>query len=496
MCLEAQAVAIGATLRDPPYVYTLCPQQRYPIVNETLETIFPLLNNTILQCGSTGASSENCIIEGGFLQLEIGDSSRDPNHETPIRNMDFIQFFGLTFRNGRSDPRLLFGPSVWARAPPSTTALFRDCHWNNGSVGSSIILNSNRDDFGVSIPGMTMLMQTCTFSNLDINTEGFVAFSVQQARLELTNVQISNNNLRLSSGQMGQWFRSVVIIRDSSLNDNTVGRDDDSRNTFFAMGDGGSVLLSNVQVRRNHFQEFIRQISSSQLFVETTTFSNNTGTTMIDCNQSPDGEVSVVTVERSRFENALMSSMIFGNRCELNVDSSFFNSITASLAVGAIGGTLLRVTSSCFIGDQYFYPIYFSGAAGLFLQDVYSQDLQVNSGCDGASVEPSGDTDCLTDPLVCRPDCTAFDATSCSLINPNPTPFPTAAPPVSFPVLPTIPATASPTREFPGFFQPTVSQPPSESLSPSFSAATGAASWNGVVLCLVIMPLMWSAWGV
>ena len=105
--------------------YTLCPQTTYTIgrqdyfgtiLYETGSHMIHLRPNLHIQCGDTGARTNNCIISGGTIQVD-GTSFFVAN-TTTINVLSNVQMTGLTFTNVEKY-------HVWIDQPGDVT--FRDC---------------------------------------------------------------------------------------------------------------------------------------------------------------------------------------------------------------------------------------------------------------------------------------------------------------------------------------------------------------------------------
>ena len=172
MCTEAKAVLAGEPLRELPYTYRLCENTNFEVVDETRDTIYPILNDTRVICGD-GDVANNCTIFGGFLQVEISDNSRDVSFlKSPLPLM-YVSFEGIVFKKVKLDPRTRRSASVWARGGPDVTADFSSCRWTEIG-GTHAILNHNPSEYG-NFDGSAAAAMTVnvTTSNFGHSSEGY-----------------------------------------------------------------------------------------------------------------------------------------------------------------------------------------------------------------------------------------------------------------------------------------------------------------------------------
>lgn len=116
MATQLNAIQGGATPK-PPYTFTICPNS----VLTATQPLLPVLSGTEFICGSNGAASNKCTIQGGANQVSIQDSKLS---NYPLQS---VTFKGITFQGSTQS-------SVLAGAGSTTTANFIDCNWNVSSL--------------------------------------------------------------------------------------------------------------------------------------------------------------------------------------------------------------------------------------------------------------------------------------------------------------------------------------------------------------------------
>ena len=102
-----------------PFIYRLCPRVTFELdefKTGKLSYIYPLLDGTKIVCGSSGKSSDRCVIQGGDAQVILRESMTEGYSRLET------EFHGITFQG--SD-----GLSVAAWDAPETKVTFKDCHW-------------------------------------------------------------------------------------------------------------------------------------------------------------------------------------------------------------------------------------------------------------------------------------------------------------------------------------------------------------------------------
>ena len=120
----------GSSPRRPPYVYRLCPNTVYSISEQ--EQIAPVLNQTHFVCGNNGNSKDNCIIDGGSVQVFFQDNPEEVDHP-----LEYVKFEGITFQSSN-------GASIYSIASSILTVEFADCHWRDHFGYTVFLLSHNQ----------------------------------------------------------------------------------------------------------------------------------------------------------------------------------------------------------------------------------------------------------------------------------------------------------------------------------------------------------------
>lgn len=207
MCAEAVTIAAGRPYREAPYVYQLCENTIYEVVEEMRDTIYPILNDTNIICGPNGDLVSNCTIVGGFLQVEISETSRDAAFLTSPVPLEYMLMEGFVFKQVKVDPRIRISPSVWARGGLGVIAEFRSCLWTEIG-GTHSILNQNPTDFG-NLDGsasgaMSVIIADSVFS-----------FSLEGSRHK--GIQTSFGDITLQGVEMVEYSTVKVSALYSAL---------------------------------------------------------------------------------------------------------------------------------------------------------------------------------------------------------------------------------------------------------------------------------------
>jgi hypothetical protein len=110
--LAALQVARGKNT-STPVTYIMCPNTVYVPSSDAEYELFELNGNATYLCGTSGSSSNNCIVRGGFFQISIALFSFD----FAVKENIFIS--GFTFESSEI--------SSGAIAAPGQNFTIRDC---------------------------------------------------------------------------------------------------------------------------------------------------------------------------------------------------------------------------------------------------------------------------------------------------------------------------------------------------------------------------------
>jgi hypothetical protein len=110
----------------PPYVYRLCPDTVYTVTDNYYLTA--TLDGTVYTCGSSGARSDNCVVESGSFHVALWDNPHEVAELDDVRfKLRTVRFEGITFRGASVT-------SVYAAAGPDLTVEFVDCSWEESET--------------------------------------------------------------------------------------------------------------------------------------------------------------------------------------------------------------------------------------------------------------------------------------------------------------------------------------------------------------------------
>ena len=413
MCVEARAIASGANMRSPPYVYRLCPNTFFSINNETEDVIFPILNGTRILCGTDGDIANNCTIDSGVLQVEIGQVFRDPNDSfvspLPLKS---VEISGLSFTNGIYDSRLDLSPSIWTRAPQEVVAVFQDCRWSGG-IGSNLLASVNGDGSGGTSQSASVLFSKCVFENIVGPPTHEAIYSVS-GTVAMTNVQVKNYALEAG---FGRFEDSTFVATDVTFSNSTTtngGEVSVIKSTL-----DSSVKLTRCEVRGNSFSQFLL-VKDGSAYVDESIFSDNEGT--VDVFASGSSEIATsLTLRNCTFEETKVANLVVVNNASLTVDSSVFIDTIADIGIEGANMTL-KITDTCFLGGEYTYPVFVRDSDESF-ENVYGENIVAL--CSGIAIS---DSDNCLDVFDCPASCVDFDADSCFLVPQITSQAPSAAP--------------------------------------------------------------------
>jgi hypothetical protein len=113
MTTELAAIQGGKT-PTPPYLFTICPNT---VLSTSTQPLTPVLSGAEFVCGSNGALSNSCAIQGGNNQVTIQDST------VSGYKLQNVTFSGITFDGSTQS-------SVIAKAGSGTTLNFVNCQWD------------------------------------------------------------------------------------------------------------------------------------------------------------------------------------------------------------------------------------------------------------------------------------------------------------------------------------------------------------------------------
>jgi hypothetical protein len=149
------------------YLYRLCPNTNLDILGESLT---PLLDGSVFQCGDTGNPLDNCRIVGGVNQVDISLSTI-PNYQ-----IQTVQFKGVTF-GGFS------GSAIFGNATSVTKVTLDNILLTGFTSQSSVISQQNpAGPFSVVINNSTISSGSSS-GNI---------FSSERGDLELNGVKVTN----------------------------------------------------------------------------------------------------------------------------------------------------------------------------------------------------------------------------------------------------------------------------------------------------------------
>lgn len=256
MYVQAYDVHVNDEKEEENYLYKLCPDTTFDMDSFDLsKTIMPLLNNTVVQCGNDGKSTDNCMLYSGQVQIIL----------TIGAILNGIEFRGLTFTEN-------YGVSVGAWAFPTSMVKFKDCHWHLNNAATAIemyyepaaagysrkLLANNMMSRGLrtkqriesfqsrrrtqGYPSMTVHLEDCTFKS---NTMRQSVILDGGGKLKIQKTAFVDNNVGVFT--IGALFGSKLYLEEGTKfmnNDSpafTVFVDNDSElelndNTY---GEGG-----------------------------------------------------------------------------------------------------------------------------------------------------------------------------------------------------------------------------------------------------------------
>lgn len=191
-----------AGLSSAPYNYNLCPDTTF-IIDNTMEPIVPLLDETSFTCGKNGTRDGNCHFKGGAFHLFFLD----------ILTLNDIYFRGITFEGAEK-------ASIYGDAHPASHVYFIDCHWKeNVGIATAYIL------FTPYIPGTRRLQA------------GKTVKSIRTSVMDIPGYDSVNRKPRIL--QEDVRFSMGVIFRNCTFSNN-----DDKDATVLSVG--GEVAIHST----------------------------------------------------------------------------------------------------------------------------------------------------------------------------------------------------------------------------------------------------------
>ena len=218
MLLEAVSVIYATPIREPPYLYLLCPNTVYHVTQ--YNTINPILTDSWISCGNDGSPDNHCTLVGGPAHVVFTDNPDDIHHD-----FLYAAFFGITFRGDNS----MY--SVFATAKEGVVAEFFECQWqqtNNHDftvlfVGNPISTNNSLEVifepamsisiFGGVVSegtglGIVVVNGAITLTKSTIQGGTFVT-AVQQSKVQITKTLLQNSVATLQVSEL-KCARNVV----------------------------------------------------------------------------------------------------------------------------------------------------------------------------------------------------------------------------------------------------------------------------------------------
>jgi len=193
------AMVAGATI-------TLCENTVYP-VGSPLDNTFtsfaggiPLIadvNDVTIQCGTSGASTGNCVLEGGFVQLLLGS----PTATTTTVNNLSVQ--GLTF-TGVLESSSSEAPAAVQATNAGTNVIFSDCIFTDmQTTGYVFDLKPNAVN-----GGMDLTIKNSVFSNISFSFDAI--YGDANADVNLDTVSFTDMGHLLPQDNVGRCANTAA----------------------------------------------------------------------------------------------------------------------------------------------------------------------------------------------------------------------------------------------------------------------------------------------
>jgi hypothetical protein len=186
LALEEAAIDDVSVMRK----YTLCPNTVYAIGrlnndNDVVEgqAFLPLRPNLHVQCGPNGSHEDQCLMQGGSLQVD-GSSA----YGISDSRVDNVILEGITFVNATRN--------VWINKPGNVT--FKDCEFLN-NVAFTTPVHLDYFDGSASSEALTVTFANSRFENNQYPgrpaTPALILSSSRQNRLILEDCAFSGNDM-------------------------------------------------------------------------------------------------------------------------------------------------------------------------------------------------------------------------------------------------------------------------------------------------------------
>eukprot|EP00560_Eucampia_antarctica_P005896 CAMPEP_0197841524 /NCGR_PEP_ID=MMETSP1437-20131217/46232_1 /TAXON_ID=49252 ORGANISM="Eucampia antarctica, Strain CCMP1452" /NCGR_SAMPLE_ID=MMETSP1437 /ASSEMBLY_ACC=CAM_ASM_001096 /LENGTH=516 /DNA_ID=CAMNT_0043451299 /DNA_START=477 /DNA_END=2024 /DNA_ORIENTATION=- len=418
--------------------------------------IYPVLDDTQIICGSSGASSDNCVIKGGDVQVLLRNSLA----EDYVRKK--AEFHGVTFASS-------YGLSIAAWDSPETKVTFVDCHWKR-NTGHGVIQNTYVPFTKVSSPSQapvvladhSTIVPTSNKKSPKRRALGSIPFQKEATKRHLksaTTVTKSHPNRQLlgdvakteKNGAKKQHVQYPSILdkpmfpRDFKLDRNTPATSSSSIERALILQSRNLKSYTAMEVE-------LIGCSVSETFAENRdffTFINTGGSMKIKDSLIHENDVTCniisvggsVSLDGSQFHDNDLKYNIAVYSGELNVKECVFEGntveteiITVDNSDNSAGVSELSVESSCFIHGNYTYSHIYLDPETQISTDDKNYANNSDSGLCNIFVEDQLSS-CLSTNIesVCVGICHQFVNTqSCTIPTTLPTQSPTISPVPSY----------------------------------------------------------------
>jgi len=250
--------AFSENIVQSEYIYKLCPFTTYNMESKDLsKTIMPLLNNTNIQCGNYGVSSDQCVLQGGQIHVIFGQGLL----------IDNVKLEGLTFEDN-------YGVSIGAWAYPTSKVEFKHCEWRNNVATTLVEMYFNPNE-------RRHLQEVVSPVYEDYSS---ILSSNFNARYSLIMDMMQYNEIMdIVDHRKLQGYPSMSIDFKKSVFDGN------SLQQAVILDGGGDLTLTHTQFKNNDVGVFlVGALYGSQLYIQDkTSFVNNTSplfTVYVDSN--------------------------------------------------------------------------------------------------------------------------------------------------------------------------------------------------------------------